>query len=98
MPAVARKVGIRELKAHLSRVVQEAARGQHFAVTDHGTVVAELGPPSTPCNPDPDVTARLLAWGGTTAAGPFDLLPPPRSADWQVVDVVAVLDGLRGDR
>ena len=55
MANAASRVGIRELKAHLSQVVQRASAGQRFAVTDHGRVVAELGPggsnrvPRPPC-------------------------------------------------
>lgn len=98
MPQPARKVGIRELKAQLSRVVHEAAAGQRFAVTEHGHVVAELGPVSAAGPQASGVAARVVALGGTAAVRGFDLRTPPRTADWQAVDVRAVLDELRGER
>jgi antitoxin (DNA-binding transcriptional repressor) of toxin-antitoxin stability system len=39
--------GIRELKNNLSRYVRRIEGGERIAVTAHGRVVAELGPPST---------------------------------------------------
>ncbi len=38
--------GIRELKNNLSRFVRRVERGERIAVTAHGRVVAELGPPA----------------------------------------------------
>lgn len=38
--------GIRELKDKLSRYVRRVEAGERIAVTAHGRVVAELGPPS----------------------------------------------------
>jgi antitoxin (DNA-binding transcriptional repressor) of toxin-antitoxin stability system len=37
--------GIRELKDNLSRYVRRIEAGERIAVTAHGRVVAELGPP-----------------------------------------------------
>ena len=37
--------GIRELKDHLSQYVRRIEAGERIAVTAHGRVVAELGPP-----------------------------------------------------
>lgn len=37
--------GIRELKDHLSRYVRRIEAGERIAITAHGRVVAELGPP-----------------------------------------------------
>lgn len=96
-----RRVGILELKAHLSRVVQQAANGQRFEVTDHGAVVAELGPvrsPDRPGEPATDVRDRLVAAGGTAESRPFDLESPLRTAGWQPVDVAALMNELRGER
>jgi antitoxin (DNA-binding transcriptional repressor) of toxin-antitoxin stability system len=39
--------GIRELKNNLSRYIRYIEAGERIAVTDHGRVVAELGPPMT---------------------------------------------------
>lgn len=38
-------IGIRELKAHLSRVLRDVAAGDVYLVTDRHTVVAELRTP-----------------------------------------------------
>ena len=38
--------GIRELKDNLSRYVRRIEAGERIAVTAHGRVVAELGPPA----------------------------------------------------
>jgi len=98
--AAAKRVGIREFKAQLSRVVQQASQGEHFDVTDHGKVVAELGPVRAAASPNPaaDVRERIVAAGGTAASRPFDLQPPPRTPDWQPIDALALLDDLRGER
>lgn len=37
--------GIRNLKNNLSRYIRRVASGERIEVTDHGRVVAELGPP-----------------------------------------------------
>ncbi|MDO8681271.1 MAG: type II toxin-antitoxin system prevent-host-death family antitoxin [Acidobacteriota bacterium] len=37
-------VGIRELKNNLSQYVRRIEKGEKFAITAHGRVVAELGP------------------------------------------------------
>lgn len=96
MATEARKVGIRELKSHLSSIVAEARRGQRFAVTDHGHIVAELGPVQAARVAGADVATRLVAGGGTAAVQPFDLQMPAKTADWRAVDVVALIDELRG--
>jgi prevent-host-death family protein len=98
MANVASRVGIRELKAHLSQVVQRASAGQRFAVTDHGRVVAELGPVAADDGQRDDVSARVVASGGIAATRSFDLLCPSRAPDWQPVDVLGLLDELRGER
>ena len=40
-----RAIGIRELKAHLSRVLREVATGEPYLITDRGRVIAELRQP-----------------------------------------------------
>ena len=42
---VMKAVGVRELKAHLSRYLRDVAGGEVVLVTDRGTVVAELRAP-----------------------------------------------------
>ncbi len=39
--------GIRELKDNLSRYIRRIEAGERIAITAHGRVVAELGPPGT---------------------------------------------------
>lgn len=39
------RVGLRDLRYHASDYVRRAEAGERIAVTDHGRVVAELGPP-----------------------------------------------------
>lgn len=46
------KVGIRELKNHLSKYVRQVEAGDVVLVTDRGKVVAELAPPGTTSRPD----------------------------------------------
>jgi antitoxin (DNA-binding transcriptional repressor) of toxin-antitoxin stability system len=48
-------IGIRELKAHLSRTLRDVQGGETYLVTDRGRVVAELRPP------DPRDAERLTA-------------------------------------
>jgi len=38
------RVGIREMRQHLSRFAQRARNGESFVITDRGTEVAQLGP------------------------------------------------------
>jgi len=62
-------VGIRELKAHLSRYLKRVKKGESLAVTDHGCTVAILAP-----NPKSDharkmwelVRKGIIDWGGGT--------------------------------
>jgi len=57
-------IGIRELKAHLSSVLRDVARGDIYLVTDRGHVVAELRSPdavSWAATPEQLALARLAA-------------------------------------
>ena len=60
-------IGIRELKANLSRVLRDVADGTPFLVTDRGRVIAELRQPGrvdTSAASDEDrALARLAASG-----------------------------------
>lgn len=38
-------VGVKDLKNNLSHYLRKVAKGQRIAVTAHGRVIAELGPP-----------------------------------------------------
>src|SRR5436189_4896544 len=41
-----KSLGIRELRNNLSRYIRRVEAGERIAVTAHGRIVAELGPPS----------------------------------------------------
>lgn len=61
-----RTIGIRELKAHLSRVLRDVDAGDVFLVTDRGRVVAELKRPGLmdAAATDEDRALARLAAGG----------------------------------
>jgi antitoxin (DNA-binding transcriptional repressor) of toxin-antitoxin stability system len=53
-------VGIRELKAQLSRYLRDVAGGETVLVTDRGRVIAELrAPGANPGAPESDLERRL---------------------------------------
>jgi prevent-host-death family protein len=59
-------VGVRELKAHLSRVLRDVATGDVYLVTDRGRVVAELRSPDAvdhAVTPAQRALARIAASG-----------------------------------
>jgi antitoxin (DNA-binding transcriptional repressor) of toxin-antitoxin stability system len=61
-----RTVGVRELKAHLSRVLREVQSGETVLVTDRGRVIAELRQPglaSSNLSPVEQKLAELAAKG-----------------------------------
>ena len=61
-----RVIGIRELKAHLSRVLRDLQNGEVVLVTDRGRVVAELRRPDASGwaeSPQERAIARLAAGG-----------------------------------
>jgi antitoxin (DNA-binding transcriptional repressor) of toxin-antitoxin stability system len=61
-----RTVGVRELKAHLSRVLREVQNGETVLVTDRGRVIAELRQPGmtgTSLSPVDQKLAALAAKG-----------------------------------
>jgi antitoxin (DNA-binding transcriptional repressor) of toxin-antitoxin stability system len=59
-------IGVRELKAHLSRVLRDVTAGDTYLVTDRGRVVAELKQPGLDqpmASPEERALARLAASG-----------------------------------
>lgn len=96
-----RTIGVRELKAHLSRVLREILDGESVLVTDRGRVVAELRrPDGAVCieSRTERALARLAAAGEMRVAErrsePY--LPSPiRSPDGTARDL---LDAEREDR
>lgn len=68
-----RAVGIRELKAHLSRVLRDVQAGEHVLVTDRGRVIAELRRPGAPpeaASPGERALYQLAATGHLRVAEP----------------------------
>ncbi|HXT16060.1 MAG TPA: type II toxin-antitoxin system prevent-host-death family antitoxin [Gemmatimonadaceae bacterium] len=64
-------VGIRELKAQLSRVLRDVAAGDVYLVTDRGRVVAELRSPDASelaVSPEQRALARLATQGALRLA------------------------------
>lgn len=64
-------VGIRELKARLSRYLRDAQAGEVILITDRGRVVAELRAPGpdTPAQSETDRALRRLADTGALRIG-----------------------------
>jgi antitoxin (DNA-binding transcriptional repressor) of toxin-antitoxin stability system len=64
-------IGIRELKAHLSRVLRDVGSGDTFLVTDRGRVIAELRRPGigdATASEEDRALARLAATGALRVA------------------------------
>ncbi len=64
-------IGVRELKAHLSRYLREVQAGEVILVTDRGRVVAELRAPGpgAPAESAADRALRRLAETGALLIG-----------------------------
>jgi len=89
------RVGIREMRQHLSRYAQRARRGESFVITDRGADVAQLGPaPSRASVIDRLVAERGARRGVGSLVDVLDelpeMIPGPPSAE--------VLDEIRADR
>ena len=56
-------MGVRELKANLSRALRDVKHGDVILVTDRGTVVAELRSPGTSESAADNALRRLAAMG-----------------------------------
>ncbi|MFO7892801.1 MAG: type II toxin-antitoxin system prevent-host-death family antitoxin [Longimicrobiales bacterium] len=95
-----RTVGIRELKNKLSHYIRLVEAGETVLVTNGGTVVAELCPP-TPraARPVPDGLEELARRGLATLGAPHDpSLYAPRPRVVPPGSVRQLLDEERGDR
>jgi len=60
-PSPARRLGVYEVKAHLSRVLDEVARGEVVEITRHGRVIARLEPAGPATTPETDQAAERMA-------------------------------------
>lgn len=86
------RIGVRELRQHASRYLDEVRAGHTIEVTDRGELVALLGPP-TPAQTARD---RLVADGRLRPGTGTLRLPPRRTV--QAGTTQQVLDDLRSDR
>ena len=69
------RVGVRELRQNLSVYLRRVEQGETLDVTEHGRLVARLGPAPAPETSAPD---RLIAEGRATAASrSIEDLPGP---------------------
>ena len=85
------RVPIRELQQHASAVLRRVRAGETLGITDRGTLIAVMAPPSSLGG-----TAALVASGRVrTPSRRVDALPAPVKAKRRTSDV---LDDLRGDR
>lgn len=85
------RVPVRELQQHASAVLRRVRRGETVGITDRGTLVAVLAPPSSVGG-----TAAMVAAGRVRpATRSVAQSPPPRPAPVTTGDV---LDDLRSDR
>lgn len=94
-------IGVRELKAQLSRVLREVRAGEVVLVTDRGEVVAELRSPdggTFVASPVDRVFARLASTGALRVAErprePYHVSPVRRSEGL----AQQLLDEVREDR
>jgi prevent-host-death family protein len=68
-------VGVRELRQNLSVYLRRVEKGETLEVTEHGRLVARLGPAPAP---QMSVVDRLIAEGrATVARRPLGGLPDP---------------------
>jgi prevent-host-death family protein len=82
------QVGVRELKAHLSRYLQRAAAGERIVVTDRGTPVAVLTPAaggSLETRVEEILRTGVASWAGGIPQG---ARRPPRIHGPTVADAV----------
>lgn len=97
-----RTIGVRELKAHLSRILREVQRGEHYLVTDRGRVVAELREPGAglPANVSSVDAARVrLAASGELRLAERSRMPYRRTVvSLPEGSAKDALDWVRGER
>jgi prevent-host-death family protein len=90
-------VGVRELKNNLSQYIRRIEKGEKFAVTAHGRVVAELVPPGASTAAKPNRYAELVAAGVIRPAVKKGPLPKWRSLNLPPGTARALIDWSRGE-
>jgi antitoxin (DNA-binding transcriptional repressor) of toxin-antitoxin stability system len=96
-----RTVGVRELKAHLSRVLREVQAGETVLITDRGRVVAELrrpGPVGMTEDPTERALSRMSTEGHLRIAEPSPDPFPPSPLKTKAGTARALIDAERGER
>ncbi|MCC7131365.1 MAG: type II toxin-antitoxin system prevent-host-death family antitoxin [Gemmatimonadales bacterium] len=96
-----RTVGVRELKAHLSRVLREVQAGEPVLITDRGRVVAELrrpGAAAAASDPLDRALARLATEGHLRLAERSPDPYPASPLKAQPGAARALIDAERGER
>lgn len=88
------RIGVRQLRQHASRYLDEVKAGKTIEVTERGKLVALLVPP------DPATGARehMIATGQIIPASRPFRLPKRTAARADAPSVVEALDDLREDR
>ncbi len=89
--AVMERIGVRELRQHASRYLDRVKAGESIEVTERGTPVAVLVPPTRD-----EVRERLIRDGRLIPARGPRVLPEPVESPGP--STAAVLDELRADR
>ena len=76
------RIGIREAKAHLSKLLRGVRRGEEWVITERGRPIAKLSPAGPETESVEDWIARLQREGrleplppGATMPEPLDLAP-----------------------
>ena len=95
-----KKAGAREVKNRLSAYLRMVEQGERVAITHHGRVVAELGPPSDATEEEADAALRRQALAGSVrlgAANRPDVYPKPTGRLPSRV-VQDLLDETKGER
>ncbi|MGE0553880.1 MAG: type II toxin-antitoxin system Phd/YefM family antitoxin [Gemmatimonadales bacterium] len=75
-----RSVGVRELKAHLSRILRQVQAGESILVTDRGRVVAELRQPGAEVLAESPVERAIRAMAAAGALRLAEPTPEPYAA------------------
>lgn len=86
------RIGVRELRQHASRYLDEVRAGKSIEVTDRGHLVALLVPPTA----EQSARDRLVTQGRIRPGSPAIRLPTRRASAG--ASTASVLDELRDDR
>lgn len=71
------RIGIREAKAQLSKLLRDVARGEEWIITERGRPIAKLSPMSHQEETNDEWIARLEREGRLTAPPPGARMPRP---------------------